>query len=168
SSLFEKFADWTPQAVTSNAASIAAVMAEVPELDAETQAKFRLADDLLIKVAGLERELFAEIQSAVAEEKHGYARSMIDTVNLRLAERLNLSKWWSQDKEFQLTVDLGEDELVFTITDRTDTSYSFNERSEGLKYFLSYFVQYLSHVPPADGEREILLMDEPDAFLSSS
>jgi hypothetical protein len=35
-----------------------------------------------------------------------------------------------------------------------------------LKYFLSYYVQYLAHEAPDDGW-EILLMDEPDAYLSS-
>jgi predicted ATP-dependent endonuclease of OLD family len=54
------------------------------------------------------------------------------------------------------------------IRDRTGRSYGFDERSDGLKYFLSYFVQYLAHEEPADGQPEILLMDEPDRFLSSS
>ena len=58
-------------------------------------------------------------------------------------------------------------DLVFTIRDRTGTEYSFNERSGGLKFFLSYFVQYLAHEPPASGAQEILLMDKPDAYLSS-
>lgn len=37
-----------------------------------------------------------------------------------------------------------------------------------MKYFLSYFVHYLAHEPRAAGQDEILLMDEPDRFLSSS
>jgi hypothetical protein len=57
-------------------------------------------------------------------------------------------------------------DLVFTITDRTGTEYSFNERSVGLKYFLSYYIQYRSH-EPHKYKFEILLMDEPDAYLSS-
>jgi energy-coupling factor transporter ATP-binding protein EcfA2 len=59
-----------------------------------------------------------------------------------------------------------DDDLVFTISDRTHTEYSFGERSNGLKYFLSYYIQYLAHEAPA-GRQEILLMDEPDAYLSS-
>ena len=59
-----------------------------------------------------------------------------------------------------------ETDLAFIIRDRTGTDYSFSERSHGLRYFLSYFVQYLAHEPPTD-RPEILLMDEPDAFLSS-
>ncbi len=60
-----------------------------------------------------------------------------------------------------------EHELVFTIRDCTGTDYSFEERSAGLKYFLSYHVQLLAHQPPATGQSEILLMDEPDAYLSN-
>ncbi|MBD2023330.1 AAA family ATPase, partial [Leptolyngbya sp. FACHB-711] len=56
--------------------------------------------------------------------------------------------------------------LVFTITDRTGTEYSFDERSQGLRYFLSYYIQYRSHEPHPE-RPEILLMDEPDAYLSS-
>ncbi len=57
-------------------------------------------------------------------------------------------------------------DLVFTITDRTGTEYSFEERSQGLRYFLSYYIQYRSHEASPSGS-EILLMDEPDAYLSS-
>lgn len=35
-----------------------------------------------------------------------------------------------------------------------------------MRYFLSYFVQYLAHTPQ-ENKAEILLMDEPDAYLSS-
>ncbi|MEQ8837405.1 MAG: AAA family ATPase, partial [Lacipirellulaceae bacterium] len=46
------------------------------------------------------------------------------------------------------------------------TEYSFGERSSGLKYFLSYYIQYLGYQPEGRTP-EILLMDEPDAYLSS-
>jgi hypothetical protein len=80
---------------------------------------------------------------------------------------LNVSRWWSQDPEFQLRVSPREHELVFTIRDRTGTDYSFTERSKGLRFFLSYYVQLLSHGRPAN-RKEVLLMDEPDAYLSAS
>ena len=32
---------------------------------------------------------------------------------------------------------------------------------------MSYYVQLLAHEFPPDGRTEILLMDEPDAYLSS-
>ena len=55
---------------------------------------------------------------------------------------------------------------MFTIQDRTGSSYSFGERSGGLKYFLSYLVQSLAHMKHRTAN-EILLMDEPDAYLSN-
>ncbi|WP_457156447.1 ATP-dependent nuclease [Mycobacteroides abscessus] len=69
--------------------------------------------------------------------------------------------------EFQLRVSPREHELVFTIRDRTGTDYSFTERSRGLRYFLSYYVQLLAHDRP-ESKPEVLLMDEPDAYLSAS
>lgn len=38
--------------------------------------------------------------------------------------------------------------------------------ASGLKYFLSYYIQFLAHTPQT-AHGEILLMDEPDAYLSS-
>lgn len=55
---------------------------------------------------------------------------------------------------------------VLSVHDRTGSKYSFAERSGGMQYFLSYFVQALAHKPR--GGQEILLMDEPDAFLSTT
>ena len=129
--------------------------------------KYKLAAGLLIKVADLNPSLFAELQEAV-RTKNGYANSIVDTINAQLATSPNFPKWWSQDSQFELFVSLLEYELVFIIWDRTGRSYGFDERSEGLKYFLSYFVQYLAHEDRPDGQPEILLMDEPDQFLSSS
>lgn len=129
---------------------------------------YELASDLLLKVAKLERSLFDELRRAVADGNNGYAGGIVDTVNRELASSLNFPHWWSQDANFELFVDLRDVELAFMIKDRTGTSYSFDERSEGLKYFLSYFVQYLAHEPPVDAQPEMLLMDEPDAYLSSS
>jgi energy-coupling factor transporter ATP-binding protein EcfA2 len=63
-------------------------------------------------------------------------------------------------------VDAQGSDIVFTIQDRTGTFYSFDERSSGLKYFLSYYIQYLSH-RAEHTSGEIILMDEPDAYLSS-
>src|SRR3546814_18753166 len=88
-------------------------------------------------------------------------------MNNSIARHLNVSRWWSQDPEFQLRVSPREHELVFTIRDRTGTDYSFTERSRGLRYFLSYYVQLLAHDRPAS-KPEVLLMDEPDAYLSAS
>jgi predicted ATPase len=161
-------ADWfeSDAVVQSNAPKISGRFKRREATEAELKT-YSLAADLLTTVAGVQQPLFAELQKAV-KKKNGYASSIVDTINHELEAALNFPNWWSQDSHFQLFVALFEFDLVFMIRDRTGRSYSFDERSEGLKYFLSYFVQYLAHGSRADGRAEILLMDEPDKFLSSS
>jgi predicted ATP-dependent endonuclease of OLD family len=130
--------------------------------------EMKLADDLLTKVAGIDRSAFEELLKAIRNGREGYANGIVEKINREIASSLNFPNWWSQDKEFELRVTLRDYDLVLTVRDRTRTEYSFSERSGGLKYFLSYFVQYLAHMPPADGNSEVLLMDEPDAYLSST
>ncbi len=125
-----------------------------------------LARDLLFKVAKIDKSAITDLSKALAEEDEGLANGLLQQINQRLAAELNFPKWWVQDRDFRLTVSARDDDLVFTISDRTHTEYSFGERSNGLKYFLSYYVQYLAHKPPPN-RWEMLLMDEPDAYLSS-
>ncbi|MBK7611203.1 MAG: AAA family ATPase [Actinomycetales bacterium] len=132
------------------------------ELDAQ-----QLGVDLLVRVARIEESSFRELRKAIEDEREGLVNGLIQEMNNSIARHLNVSRWWSQDPEFQLRVSPREHELVFTIRDRTGTDYSFTERSRGLRYFLSYYVQLLSHERPA-GLPEVLLMDEPDAYLSAS
>jgi hypothetical protein len=125
-----------------------------------------LACDLITKVAKIDPEAFSLLHKALLDGKEGYANGVIQQINSALAKNLNFPHWWVQDKQFQLIISPREFDLVFTIKDRTGTEYSFSERSSGLKYFLSYYIQYLAH-DPKPGRSEILLMDEPDAYLSS-
>lgn len=134
--------------------------------DKKKKSEFKLAHDLICKVADVDPEALAELHRALRDGKEGHANGIIQEINDRLAASLNFPNWWVQDRNFRLVVSPREYDLVFTIRDRTDTDYSFNERSSGLKYFLSYYVQYRAH-EPAGGRQEILLMDEPDAYLSS-
>lgn len=136
--------------------------------DEEYDKQLALADDLLLKVAKIDKTAFQELLKAVDDSEDGFANGIVEKMNRQLAQALNFPKWWSQDNQFQLRMTLRDQDLVFTIKDRTGTEYSATERSGGLKYFLSYFVQYLAHEPPASGAREVLLMDEPDAYLSST
>lgn len=130
------------------------------------QAEFKLARDLLCKVAKVDPEALQDLYKALCENKEGMVNALIERINSHLEASLNFPKWWVQDRNFQLRVSPREYDLVFTIRDRTKSEYSFAERSSGLKYFLSYYVQYLAH-DPTDTKPEILLMDEPDAYLSS-
>ena len=130
--------------------------------------QYNLGRSLLFDVAKIESTTFKDLAEAIADErKAGYVNGLIQNINEALARHLNFPRWWAQDREFQLRVSPLEHELVFTIRDRTGTDYSFAERSHGLRFFLSYHVQLLAHTPPEEGRSEILLMDEPDAYLSS-
>ena len=125
-----------------------------------------LAFDLLITVGGINVSSFAELQKALRNDDEGMANGIVAAMNEQLATSLNLAKWWSQDPHFRLAITVRDFDIVFTIRDRTGSEYSFAERSSGLKYFLSYLVQFLAHVRERRGH-EILLMDEPDAYLSN-
>lgn len=154
--------------ITSAAPQIHEALSSAESKDPMLRAKLNLADQLLTKVAKIDRSAFGELLLAVEGDAEGYANGIVEKLNQALANSLNFPKWWSQDRRFQLLVTLRDADLVFTIRDRTGTEYSFSERSGGLKYFLSYFVQHLAHEPPSAETSEILLMDEPDAFLSST
>ncbi|WP_204106128.1 MULTISPECIES: AAA family ATPase [Spirulina sp. CCY15215] len=137
----------------------------------QKQNEYNLAYKLICKVAEIDSESLDEIlKNPYNVQKQGYVAAIIDRINKNLSERLNFPSWWVQDKEFNLVVSANNYHLKFAIKDKTGTTYSFSERSQGLKYFLSYYIQYKSHEPSANppaNQQEILLMDEPDAFLSS-
>jgi predicted ATPase len=124
-----------------------------------------LGRKLLRDVAKIDSSAFTDLENALREGHEGQVGGLIEKMNSSLGRHLNFNRWWTQDRDFQLRVAPRERELVFTIRDRTGTDYSFAERSRGLTYFLSYFVQLRAHERPVN--REILLMDEPDAYLSS-
>lgn len=156
------------KSVQTNASHISGLLSPVAQpATSDDLRQYDLAAKLLLTVARLDRSLFQELANAV-REKNGYASSIVDTINEELSKALDFPHWWSQDSQFELFVALYEFDLIFMIRDRTGRTYGFDERSDGMKYFLSYFVQYLAHRPRSDGRAEILLMDEPDRFLSSS
>jgi predicted ATPase len=134
--------------------------------DDNDERAYELARDLIFKVARIDKAAIQDLSDALSQEDEGLANGILQQINQRLAAALNFPKWWVQDRDFRLTVSARDDDLVFTISDRTHTEYSFGERSNGLKYFLSYYIQYLAHEAPPS-RQEILLMDEPDAYLSS-
>ena len=129
--------------------------------------ELKLARDLIFKIAKVAPEAIEELKSSLENGNDAFANSIITEINATLARTLNFPRWWIQDSDFRLEVSPRDYDLVFTVRDCTGREYSFDERSSGLKYFLSYYIQYLAHEQPTDGRAEILLMDEPDAFLSS-
>jgi predicted ATPase len=95
-----------------------------------------------------------------------YADSLINRWNQEIEQKLNLSHYWSQDDSFKLRINYKQGILYFEITDRTGAIYTFRERSSGLRYFLSYYIQAKAIENTANDKCAIILMDEPDSFLS--
>jgi hypothetical protein len=95
-----------------------------------------------------------------------YADSLINRWNQEIEQKLNLSHYWSQDDSFKLRINYKQGILFFEITDRTGATYTFRERSSGLRYFLSYYIQAKAIENKANDKSAIILMDEPDSFLS--
>lgn len=128
--------------------------------------ELQLAHDLIRKIARIDPGVLKRLHRELIAEEDAYAGSLVEDINKELDRALNFPRFWAQDKAFQLRVSHSVNDLTFAIRDRTQKGYSFDERSAGLKYFLSYYIQYLAHEPANDGRGEILLMDEPDTYLS--
>lgn len=127
-------------------------------------AEFNLAYDLLFNIAEIKREDVQLLHTSLQKGQTSVVRSVVDKINQGIGRKLDFARVWAQDRDFILEVESSDHELNFLISDRTGCHYSFDERSSGLKHFLSYYIQYLRYLPQSDNE--ILLMDEPDAFLS--
>jgi len=125
-----------------------------------------LTYQLLCTIAEVKEINLLDLAHSMEANDVGYTQALIDKINRQLSANLNFPNYWVQDSKFRLLMSAKDHNLEFTIVDRTGTKYSFDERSNGLKYFLSYFIQHRSYEPP-NNVPEILLMDEPDAFLSS-
>lgn len=137
-----------------------------PDEQMSHQRQLRLAFDMLIAVGGIKCAAFSQLQDALRSGDEGLVNGRVSRMNSQLEYSLNLAKWWTQDPQFRLAIDIRDLDIVFTIRDRTGSQYSFRERSSGLKYFLSYLVQVLLRIKNRSGP-ELLLMDEPDAYLSN-
>lgn len=135
-----------------------------PQVDADHRS-LALARSLLLDLARIDPQAITELADAIADGQEGYANALVERVNEQLERSLNLRRWWVQDRDFSLRVAPREHDLVFTIRDRTGTEYTFAERSSGLKFFLSYLIQSQAHRPGS--QERILLMDEPDTYLSA-
>ncbi len=92
---------------------------------------------------------------------------MIATWNEEIEGKLNLSQYWQQDELFCLRMNYKQGTLFFEITDKTGSIYTFRERSSGLRFFLSYYIQAMALSRSSTDRDTVVLMDEPDSFLSS-
>jgi len=146
--------------------SIIAALDDVDSYYESKEKEFELAYKLICKIAQVDSNALLDLAKAIKDGMQGYANGIVEKINRQLSSHLNFPNYWVQDRNFCLKVMARDYDLVFTITDRTGTEYSFDERSQGLRYFLSYYIQYRSHESHPN-KSEILLMDEPDAYLSS-
>ena len=127
-------------------------------------------------VNSLEMHLFKEILEIKQEtlryiydltvDNRGYIEGQISKWNDEIQDRLNLSHFWSQDEQFTLSVNYKDGIIYFEIRDKTDSIYTFNERSSGLRFFLSYYIQAKAMERSSRNKNAIILMDEPDSALS--
>lgn len=145
----------------------AAVIQEAISQEGPVSAGDELGRQLLTDVANIDPSAFRDLSQAIEDENEGLVNGLIQTMNESISRHLTLSRWWTQDTDFTLRISPREHEVVFTIRDRTGTDYSFKERSLGLRYFLSYYIQLRSNQQLA-GQPHILLLDEPDTYLSAS
>jgi predicted ATP-dependent endonuclease of OLD family len=124
----------------------------------------------------LEVQLFNEILGIKVETlrylydlpsgDRGYIEGQIAKWNEEINDKLNLSHFWRQDEQFDLSVNYKDGVIYFEIRDKTDSVYTFRERSSGLKYFLSYYIQAKAMEMSSRNRNSIILMDEPDSALS--
>lgn len=125
-----------------------------------------LGRSLLLTLGEIDPNSLVELSRGIDQQHDGYVGGLLEAVNQQLDRKLNFRRYWVQDRDFSLRVATRDRELVFVISDKTGTVYTFSERSSGLRYFLSYLIQAQIH-RPSSGRESILLMDEPDTYLSA-
>ena len=134
----------------------------------EEEDALQLGHDLLRQVSNVSEAHFQDLKNTVSSPSdHAFAKGIVGDINDSLNRALNFPSIWTQDQDFRLTVSLQGRSLTLSICDRTGTHYAFDERSNGLRYFLSYYAQYLAFNPNS-GKQQIVVMDEPDAYLTHS
>lgn len=150
--------------VSAKLGKFAAPMAD--ELSPTELKSLELGRSLLLTLGEIDPNSLAELANGIDQQQDGYVGGLLEAVNQQLERKLNFKRYWVQDRDFSLRVATRDRELVFMISDRTGTVYTFSERSSGLKFFLSYLIQAQIHRPDT-GRESILLMDEPDTYLSA-
>lgn len=122
----------------------------------------RLVAQLLRQFQGIDHTAICELRtmsSAVLKDLSG-------ELSEKLEERINIGHWWGQDIDVQMGIDLLGDGVQLNLTDRTRRWYAFQERSQGMKYFLGYILQVMLALKSRSGPI-LFLSDEPDFRLSA-
>lgn len=127
--------------------------------------KTELERMLFCDILGIKPSTFERLAN-LPMSKRSYATGLTNIWNEELDEVLNLSYYWQQDDKFNLRIDYKDGVFYFEITDKTGSVYTFRERSSGLRYFLSYYIQAKALERKYRDSGCVVLMDEPDSFLS--
>lgn len=120
---------------------------------------------LFKEILGIKLETLKYLYNLSTNDR-GYIEGQIAKWNDEITDRLNLAHFWRQDEQFSLTVNYKDGVVYFEIHDKTDSIYTFKERSSGLKFFLSYYIQAKAMEMSSRNRNSIILMDEPDSALS--
>ncbi|HUZ97476.1 MAG TPA: AAA family ATPase, partial [Edaphobacter sp.] len=125
----------------------------------------RLEALLFRDVLGIEAKTI-KLLAGLDRRDRGYIEGLIALWNQEVESTLNLAHYWQQDEAFSLKVNYKQGTFFFEISDKTGSIYTFRERSSGLRYFLSYYIQAKALEGIRAERGSIILMDEPDSFLS--
>jgi predicted ATP-dependent endonuclease of OLD family len=155
----------TAQSLTTFSSELSDIKKQLVELEDTPPAHDALEMLLFNQILGVKAETLKYLYSLDGTDR-GYIEGQIAKWNEGLHDVLNLSHFWHQDDQFRLTVNYKDGVLYFEIHDKTECIYTFNERSSGLKYFLSYYIQAKAMDMSGRSRKSIILMDEPDAALS--
>lgn len=153
--------------------------AKRPTIDALVKLKRALEKSAIRQPdRSLERILFEDIIGvplstlktirSLGTTQNGYVEQLLADINHKLVETLDIAEYWQQDEDFSLQIDYKGGIFYFFILDRTGAKYTFDERSGGLKHFLSYYVQSKAIRDRISDRGAIIVMDEPDGFLSAA
>ena len=148
-----------------DAEKLARIKAELGSGESAKKSAAVLETLLFREVLGLTTDT-VEFLARLGEEDRSYAEGLVATWNDEIEKTLNLSHYWQQDDLFRLRMNYKKGIIYFEISDKTGAVYTFRERSSGLRFFLSYYIQSKSLEIATREKNCIILMDEPDSFLS--
>jgi len=104
---------------------------------------YELEDKLFGDLLGITPKTVDFLVKRSARERTFVKRSM-DIWTTLIEKNLNMSRYWQQDDNFKINVDSKKSELFFEISDKSKSKFMFSDRSDGLRYFVSCYLQALA------------------------
>ena len=129
------------------------------------QQKVHLEVQLFRDVLGIPKSALLKLYQ-LSDDAKSSGDALVAKWSEELERVLNLSRYWQQDQDFSIRLTHHKGVISLEIKDKTQKTYMFRERSSGLRYFLSYYIQAKAIEKTSTKRPIIILMDEPDSFLS--